>query len=162
MAERLASVGLPVQWREAEGSPRPAGARDGRSRTHPDSFSAFFLASIDTAFNQCLQSHILMEAPSVNPNRREALILRILISQDRYGLDIRNEVGKLEGGRMPLGSLYTTLDRMVAKGLLRSRMGASSHVRGGNRRRYFSITAKGRRAFDGYQMAFVRAVGLAR
>ena len=90
------------------------------------------------------------------PNRREALILQTLLSQERYGLEIRNEVTRLEGKKMPLGSLYATLDRMARKGLLRSREGESVHVRGGNRRRYFQITAKGRRALDAYQIPFVK------
>ena len=89
------------------------------------------------------------------PNRREAIILQILISQDQYGLEIRNEVAKHEGKRMPLGSLYTTLDRMVDKGVLRSRLAESSHQRGGNRRKYFTITAKGHRALESYYLPFV-------
>lgn len=91
------------------------------------------------------------------PNRREAIILQVLIPQDRYGLEVRSEVAKHEGKRMPLGSLYTTLDRMVDKGMLRSRFGESSHRRGGNRRKYFAITAKGHRALDAYHMPFVDA-----
>lgn len=91
------------------------------------------------------------------PTRREAMILQVLIPQDQYGLEIRSEVAKHEGKRMPLGSLYTTLDRMVDKGVLRSRFAESSHLRGGNRRKYFAITAKGRRALDAYHMPFVNA-----
>jgi DNA-binding PadR family transcriptional regulator len=91
------------------------------------------------------------------PNRREALILQVLVARDRYGLEIRNELARAEQKRMPLGSLYTSLERMIDKGLLRSRLGESAHVRGGNRRRYFAITAKGRRALDAYQLPFNRA-----
>lgn len=44
------------------------------------------------------------------------------------------------------GALYTTLDRLEAKGLVRSRMGDASPERGGRPRRYFKVTAAGVRA----------------
>ncbi len=81
-------------------------------------------------------------------NRREAAILSILLHQERYGLEIRDEYQKRVGKNLPLGSLYVTLNRMEEKkkGLIRSRLGESSHDRGGNRRKYFKITGKGERA----------------
>jgi PadR family transcriptional regulator, regulatory protein PadR len=77
------------------------------------------------------------------PNQREEIILMILIAGERYGRDIRNEFEQRIKQVMPLGSLYTTLDRMEEKGFVRSRMGDSEHERGGNRRKYYVITAKG-------------------
>jgi DNA-binding PadR family transcriptional regulator len=76
------------------------------------------------------------------PNQREAIILAILF-QERYGREIRDEFEKRTGRTMPLGSLYTTLDRMEDKGFLRSRMGESASERGGNRRKYYKITGEG-------------------
>jgi DNA-binding PadR family transcriptional regulator len=80
------------------------------------------------------------------PNRREAVILAILMNGERYGRDIRDQYEERVGRSMPLGSLYVTLDRMEQKGFLRSRMGECSHERGGNRRKYYRLTGAGEAA----------------
>ncbi len=67
-------------------------------------------------------------------------------------MEIRDEVEKRTGKPIPLGSLYVTLDRMESAGFVTSRLGESSHDRGGNRRRYFKLTGKGIKAYnDGVQ-----------
>jgi PadR family transcriptional regulator PadR len=42
------------------------------------------------------------------------------------------------------GALYTALDRLEAKGCLRSRMSEPLPERGGRSRRYYTVTATGR------------------
>lgn len=86
-------------------------------------------------------------------NRREALILTVLRDGEKYGLELREAHGRLAGRAMPLGSLYTTLHRMESKGLVRSRQGESESARGGNRRRWFRLTAKGVRGLDQWLLA---------
>jgi len=86
------------------------------------------------------------------PNHREAVFLAILRGSEKYGLEIRDEYKRLTRELLPLGSLYTTLDRMIEKGFLESWLGESSHERGGNRRRYFKVTAQGTRALMAYQL----------
>ena len=44
------------------------------------------------------------------------------------------------------GALYTALERLEAKGCLRSRMGDPTAERGGKARRYFTVTAAGLKA----------------
>jgi PadR family transcriptional regulator, regulatory protein PadR len=80
-------------------------------------------------------------------NQREVVILGTLLHGERYGLEIRDAVERRTGKEIPLGSLYVTLDRMEAAGFVKSRMGESGGDRGGNRRRYFSISARGLKAF---------------
>jgi DNA-binding PadR family transcriptional regulator len=81
---------------------------------------------------------------------READILEILIPGEKYGLEIADRVGERRGKEMPIGSLYTTMDRMQAKGLVESRLGDPHPDRGGNRRRFYRVTGIGRRALDAY------------
>lgn len=95
------------------------------------------------------------------PSTREGVILAILINGERYGRDIRNEYRKRTGTDLPLGSLYTTLERMRSKGFLKPRMGESAHERGGNRRRYYRVTAAGTRAFDALGAGLAGARGIA-
>ena len=87
-------------------------------------------------------------------NVRELHIMSILLNGERFGRQINLEYEKLTKRRMPIGSLYTTLDRMQDKGYVKSREGEPKPEYGGNRRRYFSLTAKGRGAFDAAMLGF--------
>ena len=89
------------------------------------------------------------------PSSREAVILQILVDGEKFGREIRDCVEELTGREMPLGSLYTTLDRMVNAGFLASRLGDSDPNRGGNRRRFFKVTASGMHALDGWKSAIL-------
>jgi PadR family transcriptional regulator PadR len=82
------------------------------------------------------------------PNVRELILLSILISGEKYGLELRREYEAASKQFMPLGSLYVTMDRLEQAGFVRSRVGASVAENGGNRRKYFRLTAVGRRAFE--------------
>lgn len=81
---------------------------------------------------------------------REAAILQMLVSGPRYGLDIRQEYQQASGDSMPLGSLYTTMQRIEDKGFVTSELRDSASERGGNRRRYFRITGAGMNALNEY------------
>jgi DNA-binding PadR family transcriptional regulator len=63
-----------------------------------------------------------------------------------YGLEVRDAIQRVTGKAVPLGTLYVTLGRLEKKGHVAARDGESSHDRGGNRRRYFKITAAGLKA----------------
>lgn len=80
------------------------------------------------------------------PNLREAVILSILVNGEKYGLQLRDEFKKRTGQDLPLGSLYPTMDKLIDKGFVKGRTGNSEHVRGGNARRYYRITADGHQA----------------
>lgn len=93
------------------------------------------------------------------PSQCQAIILSILISGEKYGREIRNVYEEQTHRKMPLGSLYTTLSRMETYGFVKSRLGESTHERGGNRRKYFRITASGKQAlyaFAGFVTEAVR------
>jgi DNA-binding PadR family transcriptional regulator len=85
------------------------------------------------------------------PSQREAVILSILINGEKYGREIRNQYTERTGRKMPLGSLYTTLNRMERRGFLKSHMGESTHKRGGNRRKYFEMTGCGERSLHSFE-----------
>ncbi len=85
-------------------------------------------------------------------NTREAEILSILINGEKYGREIRDEYEKRTGRSMPFGSLYTTLERIDQKGYIRSRLGDSTHARGGNRRKYYRLTASGTAALNAFEL----------
>jgi DNA-binding PadR family transcriptional regulator len=74
----------------------------------------------------------------------QIVILAILrLGEDAYGVTIRNEIEKCTEREPSPGALYTTLDRLEAKRLVRSRLGEPTPERGGRSKRYFTVTAKG-------------------
>jgi DNA-binding PadR family transcriptional regulator len=72
------------------------------------------------------------------------VLLGILrLGDDAYAVPIRHEIETHTGRSVARGALYTTLDRLEAKGLVRSRMGDADATRGGRPRRYFTVTPLG-------------------
>ena len=62
-----------------------------------------------------------------------------------HGAAIREEIAATTGRQVTPGAIYPTLDRLEARGLLRSRVGDPEPHRGGRARRLFKITAAGLR-----------------
>ena len=69
----------------------------------------------------------------------EQIILAVLrTGDDAYGMQVRREIERLTGRDLAIGAVYATLDRLEAKGLLRStRSGDSSS------RRIFAVSPVG-------------------
>lgn len=64
--------------------------------------------------------------------------------QDAYGMSVRRELENVTSRDVTIGSVYITLDRLEAKGLVTS---ARTPARAGSpSRRVFSVTALGARA----------------
>ena len=91
------------------------------------------------------------------PNQREGIILSILVLGEKYGREIRNDYETRTKHEMPLGSLYVTLDRMEGKGFISSRLSDTESIRGGNRRKYFKLTASGLGIVERGSTDYVRA-----
>ena len=68
------------------------------------------------------------------------------LAPDAYGASIAQEIEHLTGRRCSLGALYTTLDRLESKGLVKTRMGDPTPERGGRAKRIVTLTAAGKRA----------------
>jgi DNA-binding PadR family transcriptional regulator len=75
----------------------------------------------------------------------ELLVLLALIrlGDDAYGVPIADAIEESSGRGVAIGSVYITLDRLQAKGLVTSRLGEPTAERGGRAKTYFRITAKG-------------------
>jgi DNA-binding PadR family transcriptional regulator len=80
------------------------------------------------------------------PNPREAVILAVLARGEKYARQICEQYNRRTGHDMPLGSLYTTLDRMADKGLIASRHARPPGRKTLQTRRYCRLTARGRNA----------------
>ena len=78
------------------------------------------------------------------------------LGEDAYGASIRREVEEATERPCSIGSLYTTLDRLEAKGLVRTWMGEATSQRGGRAKRMVSVTAKGAEAASAFYRAISR------
>ena len=74
----------------------------------------------------------------------QLLLLAVLrLDADAYGLDITRELEARAGRSVSRGALYTSLDRLEDKGLLRWKTAVGSDARGGLPRRRYSVTPAG-------------------
>ena len=76
----------------------------------------------------------------------EIVMLTVAILHDEaYGIAIIEEMENRLGRRVSIGALQTVLRRLEKKGYLESKFGEATKVRGGKRKRFFSITAFGKK-----------------
>jgi len=78
------------------------------------------------------------------------------LGEDAYGAAIREEIETTTGRKCSIGALYTTLDRLETKGLLKTWMGAATAQRGGRAKRMIRVTPKGVQAAKGFYDAVTR------
>ena len=79
----------------------------------------------------------------------EVLLLLVgILGDEAYAFKI-SETFEAETKRsVSIGAVHSTLSRLEGKGFLNSEMGSPSAVRGGRRKRIYSITAYGQRALE--------------
>ena len=65
------------------------------------------------------------------------------LGEEAYGAAIREEIQSAAGRKCSIGALYTTIDRLEAKGLIKTWMGAATPQRGGRAKRMLRVTPKG-------------------
>lgn len=73
-----------------------------------------------------------------------------------YGAAIRAEMERTTGRRCSIGALYTTVDRLETKGLLKTWMGEATAERGGRAKRMIRVTPKGAEAAKAFYDAVTR------
>lgn len=78
------------------------------------------------------------------------------LREDAYGAAIRQEIEGATRQRCSIGALYTTLDRLEAKGLVKTWMGDPTPQRGGRSKRMVRVTANGIRAASDFYSAVTR------
>ncbi len=77
----------------------------------------------------------------------EIILLLVGILEERaYAFQIAEEFESQTGKSVSIGATHSTLDRLCKKGLLTSKLGKPTAVRGGRRKRIYTISASGERA----------------
>jgi PadR family transcriptional regulator, regulatory protein PadR len=78
------------------------------------------------------------------------------LGEETYGTAIRDTIQQATQRRCSIGALYTTLNRLETKGLIKTRMGDPTPERGGRSKRLVRITAKGVEAASEFYEAIQR------
>jgi PadR family transcriptional regulator, regulatory protein PadR len=72
----------------------------------------------------------------------QVLVAVVRTREEAYGMEVRREIERVTGRDLAIGAVYATLDRLEAKGLLRSRRTFGN----GPSRRLFELSRAGARA----------------
>ena len=90
----------------------------------------------------------------------QMVLLTVLrLGPGAYAVGVREELAALTGRRVAEGAVYITLDRLVKKQYLSSRLGDPTPERGGRRKRFFALTHKGKAALRTSREALIKLWG---
>ncbi len=75
----------------------------------------------------------------------ELVLLTIAtLMEEAYSVSICDEIEKITGRKVKLGVVHAVLNRLDKKGFIHSHLGEATKVRGGRRKRFFTITHTGK------------------
>jgi len=76
------------------------------------------------------------------------LLLIVLLKDEAYGLVIRHALKEHADRTVTIGAVHGTVNRLEKKGFIESNLGGASELRGGRRKRLFTITASGKKILE--------------
>jgi len=79
------------------------------------------------------------------------------LGDEAYGVTIRQSIEESTKANCSAGSLYTTLDRLEQKGLIKTSMGDPTPQRGGRPKRLVQVTGKGAREAEAFYKAVMHS-----
>ena len=85
------------------------------------------------------------------------MLALIRLGENAYGVPIAREIEARSGRRVSLGSIYATLERLEAKGLVSSKLGEPTSERGGRAKKYFRISGMGLREVRATQRMLMKS-----
>lgn len=94
--------------------------------------------------------------PALGEFEQVVMLAVLRLGNDAYGVPIRQEIATCTDREPSPGAIYTTLERLEDKGLVRSRFGDPTPERGGRAKRYFTLTSRGAQALARAQRSYQR------
>ena len=79
---------------------------------------------------------------------QQMLLTIMRLHPNAYGVSIRDEIKTRINKEYSLGSIYAVLEHLEDGGLIESREGKPTAVRGGRKKLYFTITGAGEKALQ--------------
>jgi PadR family transcriptional regulator PadR len=83
------------------------------------------------------------KAPALGDVEQLVLMGVLRLAEGAYGAAIRQEIHARSGRDVSINAVYTTLERLDTKGLLRSWTGDPTPQRGGRRRKHYALRPAG-------------------
>jgi PadR family transcriptional regulator, regulatory protein PadR len=83
------------------------------------------------------------QPPSLGEFEQITLLALLRLEPDAYGASIQREIEARTSRTVLLSAVYTTLDRLERKGLVRSRVGEPTPERGGRRKKFYRLEPLG-------------------
>ncbi len=84
------------------------------------------------------------------------LLAVVRLGDEAYGVSICDEIEGRVDRTISVAAAYTALERMVARGLVRSRIAGSTPVRGGRAKNHFAVRPGGAAALRASRHAMAR------
>jgi PadR family transcriptional regulator len=96
--------------------------------------------------------------PTLGEFEQLVLLAVLRLEDDAYGATVRREIEARTKRSLGISAVYTTLERLEQKGLVRSWIGGPTAARGGRRRKYFALQPLGAQALKSAHDAYVGMV----
>jgi DNA-binding PadR family transcriptional regulator len=87
-------------------------------------------------------------ADTLGTFEQAVLLALIRLGEEAYGRAIFKHVQERLQREIAAGAVHATLERLAGKGLVTSRLGPGTEIRGGRARRYYRLSAAGIRALN--------------
>jgi PadR family transcriptional regulator, regulatory protein PadR len=101
------------------------------------------------------------QTPALGDFEQLVLLGVLRLEEGAYGAAIRQEIHARSGRDVSINAVYTTLERLEGKGLLRSWVGEPTPQRGGRRRKFYALRPAGLAALrQAYRTFTTMAAGL--
>lgn len=85
-----------------------------------------------------------MKGTNIGEFEELVLLTVAALLTEAYSVAICDEMEKHAGRKVKLGVVHAVLNRLEDKGYVKSRLGEATKVRGGKRKRYYSLTMPGK------------------
>ena len=89
-----------------------------------------------------------MKHPSIGEFEELVLLMVAALHDEAYGVSIQENLVEKLSKNVNISAVHVALKRMEDKGFVRSRFGGITEDRGGRRKKYYVITALGKRMLD--------------
>ena len=87
-------------------------------------------------------------AHSIGEFEELVLLMVAALHDEAYGVSILENLEEKLEKKLNISAIHVTLKRMEDKGFVRSRFGGITEDRGGRRKKYYVVTALGKRMLD--------------
>lgn len=74
----------------------------------------------------------------------ELVLLAVgVLGNEAYGISIKAKIEEITGRSVSMGALHAALNRLEEKDFVKSKLGEATKIRGGKRKRFYSVTILG-------------------